>query len=342
MFIALFLVLFAYDVPFELLNGGRTLGKVTAGIRVVGDGGEPIAFLASAIRNIMRIVDFLPVFYAIGVDLDRRDAARPAARRPRGGHDRRARQVPGLVATVHARRSPCPPSGRDVGRVRARQRRPRRRSATSSTGGSRSPWPVRTLLRQRARGARRADGRGRARTARIPSTCSKASSSRSSGAHERDRRAHDGARARRPHRDRRASSASRPCGRCCRCTRRSRARCAPTTGIPCPFCGMTRACVAAAHGHVAQSLAFNPAASCARRSRPSSCSCARRSCAASDHPLWALWATLGVAVGLEHRVQPDVPPAASAADRSCVIRRIHHSRSSASRLRGGLRGRGRA
>ncbi len=32
-----------------------------------------------------------------------------------------------------------------------------------------------------------------------------------------------------------------------------------TTGIPCPFCGLTRACVALAHGHVLRSLAFNPA-----------------------------------------------------------------------------------
>lgn len=31
------------------------------------------------------------------------------------------------------------------------------------------------------------------------------------------------------------------------------------TGIPCPLCGMTRACVAAVHGHLATSLAFNPA-----------------------------------------------------------------------------------
>ncbi len=31
------------------------------------------------------------------------------------------------------------------------------------------------------------------------------------------------------------------------------------TGIPCPLCGMTRACVAAAHGDLARSLAFNPA-----------------------------------------------------------------------------------
>ena len=31
-----------------------------------------------------------------------------------------------------------------------------------------------------------------------------------------------------------------------------------TTGIPCPLCGATRAVVAAAHGHIFQSLAFNP------------------------------------------------------------------------------------
>jgi hypothetical protein len=31
------------------------------------------------------------------------------------------------------------------------------------------------------------------------------------------------------------------------------------TGIPCPLCGMTRACVAAVQGHLGTSLAFNPA-----------------------------------------------------------------------------------
>jgi hypothetical protein len=30
------------------------------------------------------------------------------------------------------------------------------------------------------------------------------------------------------------------------------------TGVPCPFCGMTRAIVAAVHGHIGTSLAFNP------------------------------------------------------------------------------------
>jgi len=65
--VMLFLVVFAYDVPFEVLNGGRTIGKLAAGIRVVSTGGQPIGFLASATRTILRIVDFLPLFYTVGV-----------------------------------------------------------------------------------------------------------------------------------------------------------------------------------------------------------------------------------------------------------------------------------
>jgi uncharacterized RDD family membrane protein YckC len=64
--VLIFLVVFAYDVAFEVLNHGRTPGKLAAGIGVVGDAGEPVRFLASAIRNIVRIVDFLPVFYLVG------------------------------------------------------------------------------------------------------------------------------------------------------------------------------------------------------------------------------------------------------------------------------------
>jgi uncharacterized RDD family membrane protein YckC len=64
--VLVFLVIFAYDVAFETLNHGRTIGKQAAGIRVVGQTGEPVRFLASAVRNIARILDFLPVFYLIG------------------------------------------------------------------------------------------------------------------------------------------------------------------------------------------------------------------------------------------------------------------------------------
>ncbi len=62
----IFLVMFAYDVAFEVLNNGRTIGKQAAGIRVLGQSGEPIRFLASAVRNVVRIIDFLPVFYLVG------------------------------------------------------------------------------------------------------------------------------------------------------------------------------------------------------------------------------------------------------------------------------------
>jgi uncharacterized RDD family membrane protein YckC len=64
--VLVFLTIFAYDIVFETLNHGRTLGKQAAGIRVVGAAGEPVRFLASAIRNIARILDFLPGFYLIG------------------------------------------------------------------------------------------------------------------------------------------------------------------------------------------------------------------------------------------------------------------------------------
>lgn len=31
-----------------------------------------------------------------------------------------------------------------------------------------------------------------------------------------------------------------------------------TTGVPCPFCGLTRACIAGVHGHITKSLSYNP------------------------------------------------------------------------------------
>jgi uncharacterized RDD family membrane protein YckC len=65
-FVLFFLIVFAYDVAFETLNDGRTIGKLAAGIRVVSRTGEPVRFLASAIRNIVRIIDFLPLLYLIG------------------------------------------------------------------------------------------------------------------------------------------------------------------------------------------------------------------------------------------------------------------------------------
>jgi hypothetical protein len=64
------------------------------------------------------------------------------------------------------------------------------------------------------------------------------------------------------------------------------------TGIPCPLCGMTRACVAAVHGHLGQSLAFNPAGvlilvlAAVVLVRPSFVRNLRI-------PMWTLWAAAG-------------------------------------------------
>ena len=66
-FVWWFLVIFGYDVLFETLGGGRTVGKRAVGIRVVRIGGHPVGFVTSAVRNLLRIVDFLPAAYGVGI-----------------------------------------------------------------------------------------------------------------------------------------------------------------------------------------------------------------------------------------------------------------------------------
>ena len=60
-------VFWGYDVAFEVLAAGRTPGKRWSGLRVVRQGGQPVGFVASATRNLLRIIDLLPVFYLIGI-----------------------------------------------------------------------------------------------------------------------------------------------------------------------------------------------------------------------------------------------------------------------------------
>ena len=62
-----FAILWGYYIAFELLWNGQSPGKRLIGLRVVREGGRPITFVGSAIRNLIRIVDFLPAFYGIGV-----------------------------------------------------------------------------------------------------------------------------------------------------------------------------------------------------------------------------------------------------------------------------------
>ncbi len=65
-FITLFVVVFGYDILFEVLSSGRTPGKRLNGLRVVRVGGFPVGFLASSIRNTLRLIDFLPTVYLVG------------------------------------------------------------------------------------------------------------------------------------------------------------------------------------------------------------------------------------------------------------------------------------
>ncbi len=60
-----FSVLFGYFIVFEALWNGQTPGKKLLGIRVVRDGGYPIDFGASLIRNLIRIGEQLLGYYLV-------------------------------------------------------------------------------------------------------------------------------------------------------------------------------------------------------------------------------------------------------------------------------------
>jgi uncharacterized RDD family membrane protein YckC len=68
-FVGLFCALWVYDVAFETLASGRTPGKRAAGIRVVGRHGEPVSFGASAVRNILRIIDWVLLFLPAAISI---------------------------------------------------------------------------------------------------------------------------------------------------------------------------------------------------------------------------------------------------------------------------------
>lgn len=63
----LFLTFWLYPVLFEVLWHGQTLGKRVFGLQVCADNGAPITWSASLLRNLLRLVDSLPLFYAVGI-----------------------------------------------------------------------------------------------------------------------------------------------------------------------------------------------------------------------------------------------------------------------------------
>ena len=63
--VAGFVLFFGYFIVFEWLWQGRTPGKKLVGIRVVRDGGFPLDFTSSVIRNVVRLLEVGFGFYAV-------------------------------------------------------------------------------------------------------------------------------------------------------------------------------------------------------------------------------------------------------------------------------------
>src|SRR5690349_15067727 len=56
-----------YYVFFEMLWNGQSSGKRWVGLRVIRSDGTPITLSEALIRNLARLVDFLPAAYGIGI-----------------------------------------------------------------------------------------------------------------------------------------------------------------------------------------------------------------------------------------------------------------------------------
>ncbi|MDB5804601.1 MAG: transporter [Betaproteobacteria bacterium] len=65
--ILFFLLEWFYPVAFEIWWNGATPGKRAFSLMVVNDNGTPVTVGASVTRNLLRIVDFLPMLWAFGL-----------------------------------------------------------------------------------------------------------------------------------------------------------------------------------------------------------------------------------------------------------------------------------
>jgi uncharacterized RDD family membrane protein YckC len=101
-----------YHVAFEVLAAGRTPGKRANGLRVVMDGGGPVGVRASAVRNLIRLLEGPPLFYVpavVSILATRRNqrlgdlaAGTLVVREPSGSRRRRRRGSPPAQPTALA------------------------------------------------------------------------------------------------------------------------------------------------------------------------------------------------------------------------------------------------
>src|SRR6188472_93494 len=62
-----FVIFWGYFVLFELVWNGQTPGKRAGKLRVIRRDGQPVHAGEVMVRNLVRIIDFLPAFYGIGL-----------------------------------------------------------------------------------------------------------------------------------------------------------------------------------------------------------------------------------------------------------------------------------
>ena len=144
----------AYHVAFEVLAAGRTPGKRACGLRVVMEGGEPVGLRASAVRNLLRLLEGPATFYVPAIVVDPRHPPQPAARRPRRRHaGRSASRAPARRRGATAGDALPPTAAAGLRPTSGTCRRSRRRSSPR----------VRSFLDAPRRRSRRAARRGLAR-----------------------------------------------------------------------------------------------------------------------------------------------------------------------------------
>lgn len=65
--VSLLLIWVGYYAFFEIVWSGQTPGKRAFGLRVIRENGYPVRAVDAVVRNLVRIVDFLPSAYALGL-----------------------------------------------------------------------------------------------------------------------------------------------------------------------------------------------------------------------------------------------------------------------------------
>jgi uncharacterized RDD family membrane protein YckC len=64
--VVVFVAVTGYFPVSEAIWSGRTLGKLVMHLRVVDARGGPVSVSQAIVRNLVRLVDFLPLYYAVG------------------------------------------------------------------------------------------------------------------------------------------------------------------------------------------------------------------------------------------------------------------------------------